>query len=225
MLFAAIGQARDARQVDTVIELYTSQGCSSCPPADQLMGTLTENTSVLGLSFSVTYWDYIGWKDTFADPENDLRQTLYRDQMNERYVYTPQMIVGGISHFVGSSSEQLETHLKTLKGHARKINLSWRFIDGDIEIILPQTSTGATLWQMDVDYRKKVDIGRGENSGRSVTYHNIVRNIDKLGEWDGSPTTLRLKLDDLQAKGRDACALLVQEQNHGPIIGALMIDL
>ncbi len=225
LLMTTMAGARDARQVDTVVELYTSQGCSSCPPADKLMSKLVENTNVLGLSLPVTYWDYIGWKDTLASPINDTRQANYRDKMNERYVYTPQMIVGGTEHFVGSSKEQLVSHLKDFEGHARKIALDWNFTEGGIEVILPKSTVTATLWQMDVDRSKQVAIGRGENSGKSVTYHNVVRKIESLGRWDGEARTLKLALDPMLAEGRDACAILVQEHEFGPIIAALIIDL
>jgi hypothetical protein len=225
LFIAAASHARDARQVDTVVELYTSQGCSSCPPADKLMSKLTENPSVLGLSLPVTYWDYIGWKDTLASALNDARQANYRDKMNERYVYTPQMIVGGTEHFVGSSKELLASHLNDFAGHARKIALDWNFTDDGIEVTLPKSAVTATLWQMDLDRAKQVAIGRGENSGKSVTYHNVVRKIESLGRWNGDARTLKLALDPMLTEGRDACAILVQEHEFGPIIAALIIDL
>lgn len=225
LVSASTALARDARQVDTVVELYTSQGCSSCPPADKLMESLIQSPDVLGLSLPVTYWDYIGWKDTLASGLNDARQANYKDPLNSRYVYTPQMIVGGEAHFVGSSSAQLEAKLALFKGHAQKIKLSWRFIEGGIEVTLPQSNMKATLWQLDVDFAQEVAIGRGENSGRTITYHNVVRNIESLGRWDGTAKTLKLALGPMMAEGRDGCAVLVQQGEFGPILAALIIDL
>lgn len=218
-------QARDARQVDTVVELYTSQGCSSCPPADKLMESLVTSPSVLGLSFPVTYWDYIGWKDTLASAQNDARQANYKDKLNTRYVYTPQMIVAGEKHFVGSSTEQLNEHLNTFKGHAKTIKLNWRFTEDEIEVILPEYAGQTTLWQLDLDAAKEVEIKRGENNGRNITYHNVVRKIVNLGRWNGEQKTLKLALNPMRAEGRDSCAILVQQGEFGPILAALIIDL
>jgi len=218
-------QAREARQVETVVELFTSQGCSSCPPADALMGKLVQNPDILGLSFSVTYWDYIGWPDTFGSAVNDDRQVQYRDKLGARYVYTPQMIIAGQVHFVGSNEDQLQTNLDQYKGHARSIQLKWRFTGPYIEIDLPEKAVNATVWQLDMDARKEVEIRRGENRGLSAVYHNVVRKITSLGSWDGTPKTLKLDLDALMAEGRDTCAILIQKDGFGPIIGALVIDL
>ncbi len=219
--------AMEAHQPSTVVELYTSQGCSSCPPADALMGRLVEHggKEVLGLSFAVTYWDYIGWKDTFGRSENDIRQARYRDQMGARYVYTPQMVVAGENHFVGSDGAKLKEQLSRFDGHAKKLDLKWRIEGKKIHITLPQSDTPATLWQVDIDHLKEVNIQRGENSGRQITYHNVVRNSERLQSWDGNPTEIVLDMAELEHQGRDGCALLVQKGESGPIIAALQIDL
>ncbi|WP_206378115.1 DUF1223 domain-containing protein [Sneathiella limimaris] len=214
--------------MDTVVELYTSQGCSSCPPADALMGDIVNTankTNVLGLSFAVTYWDYIGWKDTFGSPQNDLRQTQYKERLRTSYVYTPQMIVGGKDHFVGSSSDQLSHNLAVYKGHARQLPLKWKLQDDVLEIALPSWQTPSIIWQTDLNHAEKVSIGRGENTGRKITYHNVVRKLDSLANWDGKPKTLKLSLKSLREKGRDSCAILVQENGYGSIVAALFIQL
>ncbi len=211
--------------MDTVVELYTSQGCSSCPPADAQMAKLIKNPAVLGLSFPVTYWDYIGWKDTLASPINDARQVQYKDHLNTSYVYTPQMVIAGQDHFVGSSNTRLLDNLELFKGHAQRIPLKWQFTDTGIEINLPAGPTNAVIWQMDIDQMKEVAIGRGENTGRTITYHNVVRKIEKLEEWDGTPKSLNLSLENLISEGRDSCALLIQQDGYGPIIAALLIKL
>jgi len=222
---ASFAQARDARQPDTVVELFTSQGCSSCPPADAIMGKLVQNPDVLGLTLSVTYWDYIGWPDTFADPENDARQTQYRDQLNARYVYTPQMVIAGQNHFVGSNKHQLEENLHRFKGHAKSLELNWRFSGNHIIIDLPAHTGGGAIWQLDLDDKNDVKIRRGENRGKSVSYHNVVRKIQLLKQWDGDKQTLKLDLAELAALGREKCALLIQQGSFGPILAALVIDI
>ena len=224
-LIAGTALAGEAHQPQTVVELYTSQGCSSCPPADKLMGKLTKNPDILGLSFAVTYWDYIGWKDTFGSPDNDIRQTRYRDQFSGRYVYTPQMVVAGRDHFVGSNAHELESNLHKFKGHARQIPLKWRFEGEKLIISLPDHGTPATIWQVDIDHEKKVQIGRGENTGKSVTYHNVVRKTRQITDWDGKAKTISLDLTTLMQEGRDGCAILVQERGFGPIVAALQIGL
>lgn len=217
--------ARDARQMDTVVELYTSQGCSSCPPADAQLAELIKNPAILGLSFPVTYWDYIGWKDTLASPINDARQVQYKDHLNTSYVYTPQMVIAGQDHFVGSSSAKLLDDLELFKGHAQKITLKWQFTETGIEVMLPPASANAVIWQMDIDQTKEVAIGRGENTGRTITYHNVVRKIENLGTWDGTAKSLKLSLENMVSEGRDSCALIIQENGYGPIIAALLIKL
>ncbi len=226
LLAATSAQAVDIRQPSTVVELYTSQGCSSCPPADALMGQLVEkNKDVLGLSYAVTYWDYIGWKDTFGRAENDIRQAEYRDAMGARYVYTPQMIVGGLEHFVGSDSSKLISRLEKHKGHAKELNLTWSIDGKKATISLPEFQSGAQLWRVDIDAVQQVSIGRGENTGREISYHNIVRDSELIQNWNGKPTEVTLDLANLEQKGRTGCAFIVQRSSGGPIVAALQIDL
>jgi hypothetical protein len=217
--------AMDARQPGTVVELFTSQGCSSCPPADALMGRVLADTDALGLSFAVTYWDYIGWKDTFGRSENDQRQVRYRDRMDARYVYTPQMVVAGEEHFVGSDSSQLFAGLEKFKGHAKKIDLKWKFENTVLHIDLPNFAEGATIVQLDIDELQEVKIKRGENSGRVLSYHNIVRGSKTLKNWDGKATQMSLDLSQLIADGRTTCVLLFEQPNQGPILAALQVNL
>ncbi len=217
--------ASSARQPGTVVELFTSQGCSSCPPADKILGDLINDPDVLGLSYSVTYWDYIGWKDTFGDAKNDARQTHYRDQMDARYVYTPQMVIAGKQHFVGSNKSQLEDNLHQYRGHAKSIPLSWRFEGNKLFIELPTSTANAVIWQVDIDHSKAVKIRRGENHGKTVTYHNVAREMRNIGAWNGQKKVISLDLSTLRHEGRDGCAILVQEKGYGPIVAALVIDL
>lgn len=217
--------AQSAHQPSTVVELYTSQGCSSCPPADKLLSELIKDDSVLGLSFAVTYWDYIGWKDTFGSPDNDDRQVEYRGRFNSRYVYTPQMVIGGEAHAVGSDPSAVNSLIQKHADHAKSLPLEWAF-DGDrLNVVLPAGSGNATIWLVDIDRSNDVDIRRGENSGRIITYHNVVRKIRTLGEWAGDAKTIILDLAEMRAEGRDGCALIIQQDGYGPILAALEVML
>ncbi|MEX1036515.1 MAG: DUF1223 domain-containing protein [Sneathiella sp.] len=217
--------AESAHQPTTVVELFTSQGCSSCPPADKLLGELIENKDILGLSFAVTYWDYIGWKDIFGSADNDARQVGYRGQFNSRYVYTPQMVIGGKEHIVGSDRSGVEALIKKQVNHATPLPLQWSFSGDQLVIKLPKTSGDATLWLVDIDRKSDVDIQRGENTGRIITYHNVVRKIRSLGEWKGNAKDVTLDLLEMRADGRDGCALIIQRAGYDPILAALEIKL
>ncbi|MZR29483.1 DUF1223 domain-containing protein [Sneathiella litorea] len=220
-----VALAESAHQPSTVVELYTSQGCSSCPPADKLLGDLVKDDTILGLSFAVTYWDYIGWKDIFGNPDNDDRQAAYRGRFNSRYVYTPQMVVGGEAHAVGSDRSTVEALLKKHADHAKSLPLVWAFENDRLDVTLPSRSGNATIWLVDIDGEKDVDIRKGENTGKIITYHNVVRKIRSLGSWTGDTKTVSLNLAEMRAEGRDGCALIVQQGDYGPILAALEVRL
>lgn len=217
--------AQTAHQPSTVVELYTSQGCSSCPPADELLGMLVTDEDILGLSFAVTYWDYIGWKDTFGTKENDARQSQYQKALDSRYVYTPQMVIDGREHVVGSDASGVKSLIEKYSGTANNLPLTWSFNGNKLEIHLPSSDKQATIWLVDLDRMTNVDIERGENTGKTVTYHNIVRNVRSLGEWDGTARTFELNLAEIRQSGRDGCAIIVQQAGYGPIFAALNISL
>jgi hypothetical protein len=217
--------AQTAHQPSTVVELFTSQGCSSCPPADKLLGELVKEDDVLGLSFAVTYWDYIGWKDIFGSVDNDNRQVEYRGRFNSRYVYTPQMVIAGRDHVVGSDSTAINALIKRHADHAKSLVLKWTFSGNQLDVTLPQGTGTATVWLVDIDRSHDVDIDRGENTGRIITYHNVVRKIHSVGEWTGAMKTISLNLNEMRAEGRDGCALIVQQDGYGPILAALEVML
>ena len=214
----------DQGERPVVVELYTSQGCSSCPPADAFLGELAEVPGVLALSFHVDYWDYIGWKDTFASAEHTERQRHYMRALSLRYVYTPQMVVDGIYDAAGFRRRQvygaLEKALETQRNvpiviaeDGRQVSVSAGAAPGE----------GASLYLAMFDRAHQVDIGRGENSGRKLVYHNVVRDYRKLADWNGQD--LEVTLDPAWAEGRDGCAVILQEGDSGRIIGAAVIPL
>jgi hypothetical protein len=208
-----------AEGAPVVVELYTSQGCSSCPPADRLLGEIADRADVIALALHVDYWDYIGWKDRFADPKHTARQRAYARAQGHRTIYTPQMIVGGVDHVVGFKpmklAEAIERHSRV--GYPVKIRLIRR---GDaVEIRAEGKSTPiAPLIVQVVTYSpaETVAIGRGENAGKTLTYHNIVRELKVVGKWNGQGGyAATVPLDH-----SGPVAAIVQHAGHGPILGA-----
>jgi hypothetical protein len=209
--------ADDASSVRSVVELFTSQGCSSCPPADKILGELAHDPHVLALSFPVDYWDYIGWKDTLAEPLCTLRQQAYAKVGGRGEVYTPQAIVNGLVDAVGSDRSQIEEALaKTAKKSgvlSVPLNLSER--DGTIDISVgaasPKGPQSASVYLIAFATKRTVTIQRGENAGATVTYSNVVRGMTKVGDWMGAPIDLHASLDKARLDGADAYAVILQE--------------
>lgn len=217
--------ADTVHQPSTVVELYTSQGCSSCPPADVFLGDLAKNRNILALSFNVTYWDYIGWKDTLARKEFDGRQVYYRDQLNARYVYTPQMVIAGRTHEVGSDRLAVQKAIDANEGHAQSVKLNWSIDKSNLNVHLPEGEGDAVIWLFHMDAKHDVPVRRGENSGENLSYYNVVRKIERMADWDGKAKTLTLDLAMIRDLGRDGCALVVQKKGYGEIVAALQISL
>ncbi len=234
----AEAQASDELSVDVarsvVVELFTSQGCYSCPPADALLGKLAEHPSVLALSFHVDYWDYIGWKDVFASPEYTKRQREYARELSLRYVYTPQMIIDGNADVVGSKQSQVVEAIETASRQGERVAVryiaepSHSSLNSGTVVIdsgAPPVDGDATVWLAIFDDEHKVDIASGENAGKQLSYHNVVRELRKIGSWNGERLEIKLDLDIAQEQGRDGCAILVQEHGSGRILGAVKMDL
>jgi len=208
-----------------VVELFTSQGCSSCPPADALLTDLSRREDVLALSFHVNYWDYIGWKDPFASVAATERQRSYTRPFGLSYVYTPQMVIQGRRQMTGSDRRGV---LEAVDREAALPRLKVE-IGGDAggaTAVLPARdgAEASTLWAVAFDYAHTTRIERGENGGRTLAYSNVVRDILRIGPWRGEAARVPLPMSELAA-GRDAVALLVQEDNSGAILGAAVLNL
>jgi hypothetical protein len=207
-----------------VVELFTSEGCSSCPPADALLGELTQRQYVLPLSFHVDYWDYIGWKDRFADPLFTQRQRAYVEAQGSSMVYTPQMIVAGAIDVVGSDRKAVEKALK--KAYTRNTMYRvhvMRENDGRVVVQFPEAPIGvpATVWLVTYQRSAESHVKAGENAGRDLMTYNVVRSLQKVGMWYGPATEIELKLDPTaKASSPDACAVIANQAEHGPIIAA-----
>jgi hypothetical protein len=202
-----------------VVELYTSQGCSSCPPADALFEELAARPGILALALHVDYWDYIGWADTFAQPGFTERQKAYARAAGSRTLYTPQMVVGGRDHLVGSESMELGQLIELHRAAAPAARVGLRRIGAALEVTAeaPEGLDRPVTVQL-VRYkpRETVAIERGENAGRTLTYVNIVTEWRPVGRWTGeAPLSLVV-----EAPGDLPAAVILQEDGQGPIIAA-----
>lgn len=213
------------RQV--VLELYTSQGCSSCPPADALVERLADRPDVLALSFPVTYWDMLGWKDTLASEGNTRRQKAYAAAMGHGGVYTPELIVDGVTDVVGSREPQVEGAISARRADLREVPITLSLSPNALHIAigaLPEKNVDdATVWLLHVLNRASVRIGAGENNGRKLDYRDVVREVRAVALWKGQPLSLDIPRADQNMPEYDSVAVLVQEGTYGRIIGARMI--
>jgi hypothetical protein len=231
LAFAGLGGAAPAAppapEKKAVVELFTSQGCSSCPPADALLGRLADRPDFVALSFSVDYWDYLGWRDTLASPANSERQRNYAKARGDGRVYTPQMVVDGLIHVNGADEAALKAAVKAAEKRLAedKVPITMH-ADGDTLVIgvgaAPEGSDkrAGTVWLAIAKEVEKVAIARGENRGRDISYHHAVRELSPIGMWQGAAMTLRLPLKDLKAVGGDCLFALLQVEDFGPILGA-----
>ncbi len=235
-LAALIGPLGAARaETLGVVELFTSQGCSSCPPADDVLGRLAEDPSVVALTFAVDYWDFLGWKDTFAKPEFTKRQRAYAEAHRQNGVYTPQAVINGRDDVVGSDFNAIEQTLRTMRraGNGLTVAVDARIAGDRVVVSLPASADGkrpetGALWIAAYRRPEKVSIGKGENGGRSVTYHNVVERWQVLGMWDGEPLSVELPLSDIVQDTTGGLAVILQTKAQGrpgPILGAARIDL
>lgn len=201
-----------------VVELFTSQGCSSCPPADRIVGELARDPSLVVLSLPVDYWDYIGWKDTFASPACTARQKGYAAARGDGQVYTPQAVIDGATHVVGSDRKALESAIAA-RANALKVDVGARNAGGRVSVDVGAGSGKAVVWLAEILPRATVEVGRGENAGKTLDYTNVVRRMTRLGEWSGAAAHF-----DAPTGGADVRYIaLVQEgspERPGAIIGA-----
>lgn len=230
-LFATAALAAGAGPVRPrgVVELFTSQGCSSCPPADAVLGRIVEEGNVIALAYHVDYWNYLGWKDTLSSREATERQYGYARSLGRQSVYTPQVVIDGRAHVVGSDRSGIESKVETLaaSGRGLVVPVSARQKDGKVTI-----SVGAGTGKADVvlvyfDRSNTVDIKRGENGGRTITYWHTVRDVETVGMWDGKAMDLVMPAAVVKGSTTGGCAILLQTMGPGnapgPILGATVV--
>jgi hypothetical protein len=218
-----------------VVELFTSQGCSSCPPADKIIGELAKDPSVIALSMPIDYWDYLGWKDTLADARFSARQKAYSQARGDRDVYTPQVVVNGSVHVIGSDLAGIESAIAdTDKAQGvMSVPISMTLAGKQINVSVAASSKAPAavhgeVWICSVSREVPMSIGRGENRGREVTYYNVVRNVLKVGDWNGSSASWTVPLENISREGVDAAAVFIQDGSRdkpGPMLGAAFTSL
>ncbi|SDC92158.1 DUF1223 domain-containing protein [Ruegeria marina] len=206
-----------------VVELFTSQGCSSCPPADKIMHRLAARDDVIGLALHVDYWDYIGWKDTFASPANTLRQQAYARSGGRTMIFTPQMVVQGGQDVVGTREADVMRLIEAQKAQPAQAELSVSRAEDAVSISLTPAGAGSTgdhVLQL-VRYAplRHASITRGELAGQELDYANVVESMTVVGRWNGSAA-----LDlTVPVEGDLPVVVLVQRADAGPIVAAARI--
>ncbi|SHG79146.1 hypothetical protein SAMN05444003_0938 [Cognatiyoonia sediminum] len=206
----------------TVVELYTSQGCSSCPPADEILAELSDRDDVIALALHVDYWDYLGWVDDLANPAHTERQRAFARAKGARTIYTPQMVFGGVDHVIGSRPMEVMEQIEKHGAEADAVEVSLNRNGDTLRIDATQVGTfsGDAVVQI-VRFMPAVtrDIRRGENAGRSLTYHNVVSSWQNAMTWDtGEPLAI-----EATVSGSDAVAVIIQDGTDGPVLGAAQL--
>jgi hypothetical protein len=230
-LASAPADAFEVKKLNGVVELFTSQGCSSCPPADRILRELATKGETLALAWHVDYWDYLGWKDTFASRANTQRQRGYARSLHESQIYTPQAVINGRTHVVGSNRAAIEGAVARLAGDGQGllVPIETTVEDGSMKVHVTATGrTGdASLWMVYFNDRALVDVTRGENAGKKLAYSNIVRAVELIGMVKDSDLQTEFRIADLSRRGHDSCALILQQSgpdgSPGPILGAALI--
>lgn len=179
----------------TVIELFTSQGCSFCPRADRWLASIAGRRELIALSYAVDYWDYMGWRDTLASPAFTARQKAYAAAHGSARVYTPQIVVNGLAEAAGGDEAEISQAIEIANGQDGAMSLPIRLYDAGnhLAVDVAAGSGGpAGVFLLRVTRTATVDVLRGENAGRALTYTNVVRRIEKLGDWSGESATFAL---------------------------------
>jgi hypothetical protein len=215
----------------TVVELFTSQGCSACPPADKVLGELAQDKSVIALSLPIDYWDYLGWKDTLADSRFSARQKAYSQMRGSRGVYTPQAVVNGTTDVLGSDRVAIENAAKGTQQHDVVMSVPVTMTTSGSHINVSVAEAGGRsgeIWICAVSKQIPITISRGENRGQQITYHNVVRNVLKVGDWNGKASSWTVPLENISRDGVDAAVVFIQDGNRdkpGPMLGAAFTSL
>ncbi len=214
-----------------VVELFTSQGCSSCPPADKLFGELAARGDIVALSYHVDYWDYLGWQDTLANQDNSARQYGYMHAFGKRSVYTPQAIINGRTDASAASGADIEKALLGLKaeGKGLTVPIAVRRAGDSVVIEAGEGSHDAQAAVVLVSFAPAtpIVIRKGENKGQSITYWNAVLRVQTVGMWHGAFARFEMPASEVVRKGAGGCAVLLQsvstDGRPGPILGATIV--
>ncbi|MGZ2382390.1 DUF1223 domain-containing protein [Rhizobium leguminosarum] len=212
-----------------VVELFTSQGCSSCPPADAAFRKLVNQGDVIALAYHVDYWNYLGWADTLSSKENTERQYGYAKTMGRSNVYTPQAIVNGRGHLAGADLNGINSQIDTYssEGNGLTVPISAAMRGDELEIKIGAGQGKANVVMVYFDKEKTIDVEKGENSGQKISYLHSVTNVETVGMWDGKATSLTLPASVLQRPQLEGCAILLQsataDGDPAAILGATVV--
>jgi hypothetical protein len=219
-----------ATEPRAVVELFTSQGCSSCPNADALLAQMAGRDDVIALSMPVDYWDYLGWKDTLANPKFSERQRAYAQARGDGAIYTPQVVVNGLVHVNGADEGSIKRTMDKTGKTVAAFFVPIRLSENKERLLVEAgpahegvTAKEATLWLAVISGSVTVPIARGENQGKTITYNNVVRELIPIGLWNGKAMTVQLERHSFMRPGADRCAVLLQQGNAGPIVGAALL--
>lgn len=210
-----------------VVELFTSQGCASCPPADALLTMLAEEDDVVALAYHVDYWDYVGWEDTFGDVAFSDRQRAYAESWGSSRIYTPQMVVNGTKGVIGSRRGEVHA---ALDGASLPLAIDITHHGNMLRIAIPPDSSldDAVVWMVTYMDRADVSIGSGDNAGKSMVYTQVVTGRQVLGMWEGATgANLKLPIPEVLAEDSTGIAVIVQQERDGlpgPILGAAAFE-
>ncbi|MGO7419338.1 DUF1223 domain-containing protein [Rhizobium ruizarguesonis] len=212
-----------------VVELFTAQGCSSCPPADAAFRKLVNQGDVIALAYHVDYWNYLGWADTLSSKENTERQYGYAKTMGRSNVYTPQAIVNGRGHLAGADLNGINSQINTYssEGNGLTVPISAAMRGDELEIKIGAGQGKANVVMVYFDKEKTIDVEKGENSGQKISYLHSVTNVETVGMWDGKATSLTLPASVLQRPQLEGCAILLQsataDGDPAAILGATVV--
>jgi hypothetical protein len=217
LLFSASASAQPV-----VVELFTSQGCSSCPPADEYLGDLARRPNIIALAYHVDYWDELGWKDRFSIPAAAQRQRGYVKRLSRAGAFTPQIVVSGDTSLVGSNRVEVE---RAIKGDRDALAMTLSKSGGNVQVQFTEA------WREPMDVylvsylaRATDKIERGENARRTLKHFNVVRSFKRLGTWNGKPQRMTAPLAELPPDATSV-AVILQRKNQGAIAGAAMLAL
>ena len=221
----APGHATDAGTPPVVVELFTSQSCDPCPAADRFIGELARRPGVVALTYNIDYWNYTGWHDTLASPANAERQRGYIARGVGRFLHTPQLVVGGVESVLGSDRDAVLDAIT----RARLANQSPVAVR--LELVPPsflvhvagngdKRGADATVRLVRYSLKQSVVVTSGDNAGRTLTYSNVVKDFRDLGRWRGQPLRLELDAATVMQGTDDGCAVIVQRDSDGLVLGA-----
>lgn len=230
-LFLGTAMAEEVTKPAGVVELFTSQGCSSCPPADAIFAEMAKKGEIVALAYHVDYWDYLGWRDTLGSTDNTARQNDYAKSFGARAVYTPQAVINGRTHVRGSSRPAIVGTLAKLAKAGKGLSVDIKVKRAGDTIVIDagegRSDAKGQVVLVYFDPARPVAIERGVNSGRTVTYWNAVTGIQTAGMWHGAAARYEFPASEIAEKGTGGCAVLLQSTSKdglpGPILGAALV--